>query len=340
MEKKYKNGLVLGKFLPPHRGHLYLIDTAIENCDKVHVIATHNDTQPIPGKLRVDTLIEIYKNNPNVTIHSVDDSGLPQHDSECDSLDEFYSYWVPLVYNNVKELDVVFTSEDYGSDFARYLKIEHVLVDKERIKYPVSGTKIRTNPFDNWEFIPYEIKPFFLKRVAIMGPESAGKSTMAKKLAARFKTDFVLEYGRLVYESNGNKVTIDDFIPISKGRQDLEDWIMKSELANKLIFCDTEDITTYLFSKMYCPDDSHKVEDWFINEMNRKNKYDLYLLLNPECRAVQDGTRNFLKERWEHYEVIKKELIKQGCNFVEIGGEEWDKRFDSCVEIIRSNFNI
>jgi len=336
MEKKYKNGLVLGKFLPPHRGHLYLIDTAIESCDMVHVVATHNDTQPIPGKLRVDTLIEIYKNNPNVSIHSVDDSGLPQHDSECDTLDEFYSHWVPLVYNNVKELDVVFTSEDYGSDFAKYLEIEHVLVDKERLKYPVSGTKIRTNPFDNWEFIPDEIKPFFIKRIAIMGPESTGKSTLSKKLSTYFKTVFVPEYGRYVYENNGNKISIDDFIPISEGRQSLEDWLITK--ANKVIFCDTEDITTYIFSKMFFEKEYKSKEFWFLDKM--KNKFDLYILMKPECKAVQDGTRSFLEERWEHYEEIKKELTKQGCNYIEVGGEEWDERFDTCVEIMRSNFNI
>lgn len=336
MEKKYKNGLVLGKFLPPHRGHLYLIDTAIENCDMVHVIATHNDTQPIPGKLRVDTLIEIYKNNPSVVIHSADDSGLPQHDSECDTLDEFYSHWVPLVYNKVKELDVVFTSEDYGSDFSKYLKIEHVLVDKERLKYPVSGTKIRTNPFDNWEFIPDEIKPFFIKRIAIMGPESTGKSTLSKKLSTYFKTVFVPEYGRYVYENNGNKISIDDFIPISEGRQSLEDWLIKK--ANKVIFCDTEDITTYIFSKMFFKNEYKSKEFWFLDRM--KNKFDLYILMKPECKAIQDGTRSFLEERWEHYEEIKKELTKQGCNYIEVGGEEWNERFDTCVEIIRSNFNI
>lgn len=328
------------KAYPPHSGHLYLIDTAIENSEHVHVICSHNDTQSIPGKLRVNTLVEIYKNNLNVTIYSVDDTGLPQHDSECDTLDEFYSYWVPLVYSNVKELDVVFTSEDYGDDFAKYLGIEHILVDKERSKFPISGTEVRTDPFKYWDFIPKEIRPFFTKRVAIMGPESVGKSTMTKKLATTFNTDFVLEYGRLVYESNGNKVGIDDFIPISKGRQEIEDWLLKGPVVNKLLFCDTEDITTHLFSKMYCPDEYHKVDEWFLEKLKTKPKYDLYILLKPDCRSIQDGTRIFLDERWEHYEEIKKELIKYECNYIEVDGREWEDRYNKCVELVRCNFNI
>ena len=338
MEKKYQNGLVLGKFLPPHLGHIYLIDTALENCETVHVICTHNPSQSISGDIRVNTLKEIYKNNKNIIIYSVDDSGLPQHDYECKTLDEFYSHWVPLVYDNVGKLDVVFTSEDYGDDFAKYLGVEHILVDKERVKYPVSGTKIRTNPFDNWKFIPEQIKPFFVKRIAIMGPESTGKSTLSKTLSNYFDTNFVVEYGRTIYENNGNKIYLDDFIPISKGRQSLEDWVIQG--SNKVLFCDTEDITTYLFLKMFFPNESHKIEDWFLNEMSIKKKYDIYLLLKPDCKAVQDGTRIFLEERWDHYEEIKKELVRQGCNFVEVGGTEWKERFDSCIEIVKSNFNI
>ena len=337
MDKKYKNSLVLGKFYPTHDGHLYLIDTAIENSEIVNVLVCHNKTQTIPGKLRVKSLQEIYKNNDNVIIHSIDDSEMPQYEHECKSLDEFYSHWVPLVYSNVSELDCVFTSENYGDDFARYLGIEHYLVDKERIKYPVSGTKIRTNPFDYWEFIPKEIRHFFVKRVVIMGPESVGKSTLTKNLSKHYNTNFVEEYGRTVFERNGNKIGIEDFIPISVGRQQIENTQIKH--SNKLIFCDTEDITTYLFSRMYFPDDYKSIENILLDRINKNGKYDLYILLNPDCEGIQDGTRQFLEERLEHFEVIKSELEKFNCNFVEINGD-WNQRFKKSIEIINSQFNI
>lgn len=337
MEKKYKNGLVLGKFLPPHRGHIYLIDTAIENSENVHVICSHNKEQQIPGDLRVNVIREIYKDNPNVTVYSVRDDGLPQYDHECETLDEFYSHWVPLVYNTVREIDVVFTSEKYGDDFSKYLGVKHHLVDIDRKKYPVSGTHIRTNPFQNWEFIPNEIRSFFVKRIALMGPESVGKSTLTKKLSKYFDTQFVEEYGRTVYERNGNKVNISDFIPISKGRQEIEN--EKIKLANKLLFCDTEDITTYLFSKMYYPENCSYVEGWFKNEISRKPKYDIYILLKPDCDFIQDGTRSFQNSRWEHYYSIRNELIRNECDYIEIGGD-WDNRFSQSVKIIKDKFNI
>ena len=327
---KYKNSLVLGKMFPVTKGHLYLIDTALSQSEMVHVIITHNPSQSIPGEVRFEALKLCYDKVTNIKIYCVSDENLPAYDYECETLDEFYSYWIPLVYSQVDALDAVFTSEKYGDDFARYLGVEHVLVDQERKSVPISGTMVRNNPFKNWEFIPQSMRPFFVKRIAIMGPESVGKSTLTKNVSNNLGTNFVPEYGRLVYEIN-NSVTIDDFIPISKGRQEIEDWMIK--YSKKYLICDTEDITTYLFSKMYCPDEYKKVEPYFLNILKTKPKYDLYILLKPDCEGVQDGTRNFLEERMDHYEVIKSELINRGCNFVEIDGD-WNERYKESLRLI------
>jgi len=328
--KKYKNVLVLGKFYGLHLGHLYLINTALSQSEMVHVIITHNSSQSIPGEVRFDALKSCYDKVPNIKIYCVSDEGLPAYDYDCETLDEFYSYWIPLVYSQIDSLDAVFTSENYGDDFARYLGVEHVLVDKERKIVPISGTMVRNDPFKNWNFIPDSMKPFFVKRIAIMGPESVGKSTLTKNVSNNLGTNFVTEYGRLIYEIN-NSITIDDFIPISKGRQEIEDWMIK--FSKKYLICDTEDITTYLFSKMYCPDEYQKVEPYFLNVLKTKPKYDLYILLKPDCEGVQDGTRKFLEERWNHYEVIKSYLINYGCNFVEIGGD-WNERYKKSLNLI------
>jgi HTH-type transcriptional repressor of NAD biosynthesis genes len=328
--KKFKNSLVLGKMYPFTKGHHYLIDSAVSQSEIVHVIITHNTSQTIPGEVRFNAIKETYKNNKNVKVYSVSDEGLPAYDHECETLDEFYSYWVPLVYSEIEDLDAVFTSENYGDDFAKYLGVAHVLVDKDRLNVPISGTMIRQDPFKYWDYIADAMKSFFVKRIAIMGPESVGKSTMTKNVSNNLGTNFVPEYGRLIYEIN-NSVTIDDFIPISKGRQEIEDWMIK--FSKKYVICDTEDITTYLFSKMYCPDEYQKVEPYFLNALKTKPKYDLYILLKPDCEGVQDGTRNFLEERWDHYEVIKSHLISYGCNFVEVGGD-WRERENEVIRLI------
>ncbi len=58
-----------------------------------------------------------------------------------------------------------------------HLGIETVLVDPKRTFMSISGAQIRENPFRYWEYIPTEVKPFFVRTVAILGGESSGKST-------------------------------------------------------------------------------------------------------------------------------------------------------------------
>lgn len=335
--KTYKNGLCLMKAYPPHYGHFYLIDTALSMCDKVQVMICYNKSQTIPGDVRYKSMLERYGTNNNVIIHLVPDDGLPQYDWECETLDEFYSYWVPFVYKYVDKLDVVFTSEDYGDDFAKYLGIKHHLVDKLRVNYPVSGTAVRSNPYINWNFINKEIKKYYMKRIALMGPESVGKSTLTEKLAKHYSTNFVEEWGRKVYEDKGGNLSLMDFIRISNERQELEDKLIVD--SNKIIFCDTEDITTYIFSKMYYPSECKLIEKFFNDKLKKSNKYDLYILLKPDCEAFQDGTRKFIDERLSHYDVIKSKLQDMSCNFVEIGGD-WNFRFNQSVKIIDKLFNI
>lgn len=159
MEKKFERGLVLGKFMPPHNGHLHLINSAVEQCEKVFVMICSLKNEPINGFLRYNWLRIIYDGQKNIEIIHVEDEN-PQKPEECDSVDTFYNdFWVPTVWDRVKKLDVIFTSEEYGDEFASYLGIKHVLVDIKRETYPVSGTKVRNNADKYFNFIPDEVKP-------------------------------------------------------------------------------------------------------------------------------------------------------------------------------------
>lgn len=321
-ERLFKSGLVLGKFFPFHLGHKYLIDSALEECDCVKVVVCHNKTQSISGSLRIGAIKETYRNNKRVIVYSLEDDGMPQSDSESPSIDEFYKIWIPPIKDLVGYIDSVFTSEDYGEGFGKYLGVYHVLVDKERIKFPVSGTVIRKDPMENWDFISDSIKNIFVRKVAVVGPESVGKTTLVQNISTHFQTNFLPEYGRLVSE-NKPELEIDDFYQISKGRQELEDWLIK--YSNKVLICDTEDIVTYTFSKMYCPKNHYKYENYFIDKINRSN-YDIYILLKPNCDPVQDGTRKFLDDRLSHYNEIKYNLDRFNKNYIEIGGS-WEDRY-------------
>ena len=56
-------------------------------------------------------------------------------------------------------------------------------------------------------------------KIAILGPESTGKSTLAEQLAKYFGTDFVPEYSREYLKDFAGQYQIDDVVKIAQGQQ-------------------------------------------------------------------------------------------------------------------------
>jgi HTH-type transcriptional repressor of NAD biosynthesis genes len=331
MEKKYKSAYVLMKAMPFHNGHKFLIDTAVTNSEKVTVVVGTLPTEPIPGEIRYKWVKEQYRTNPNVTVVHCSEV-LPQYPEEHP---DFWDIWVDVVKRYCPaDIDVIFTSESYGEPYAQYLGIKHHMVDIDRRIVPVSGTLVRQDPFAMWYYLPDHVKPYFVKRIAVMGAESCGKSTLTKELAKVYNTVYVEEYGRTVWEE-GEGVTEIDFIDIAAGHKLLEDTLVKQ--ANKLMFADTEILTTQLFFEMYHPNGSKNVKEYLNYVEDKAKPYDLYILLKPDCDAVQDGTRQFLDGRLEHYNKIKEVLIEKGREFVEVGGS-WANRHMEARTAIKNKF--
>lgn len=336
MEKKFKNGLVLGKFMPPHKGHLHLINTALEQCENVFVLICSLESEPIKGVLRYNWLKMIYADVKNIKIIHVTDE-LPQHPDECASKYDFYiKNWCPVVIKHAPILDVVFTSEEYGDEFAEYLCVEHVLVDIDRVLYHTSGTKVRSNPIQEWDYIPDIVKEYYTKRIAIMGPESTGKSILTRMLAEVFETLYVKEHGRTYIETVKPSLQLEkeDFynIALMHDEQLLNAHI---ECLRPWIFSDTEAITTKLFGEMYLGDDFKEER---IDEIIKYQWFDLYILLDIDVPWIDDGTRDFPHplDRRRHFNKIKNELDRLGRKYVVINGGDYNERFEKAREIINS----
>lgn len=173
--KPFGLGVVVGKFLPPHRGHRYLIETALSRCEKVRVIVCGKRDDPIPADLRTAWLREL----------------LPQPAAEVMEIDDSYDAQDSRVWaeNTIRWLgrapDAVFTSEDYGDHYAAHLGCVHVMVDRERTTIPCSGTAVRKDPLAMWEYLDPPVRAWFAKRVVVVGAESTGTTTLAADLAAR-----------------------------------------------------------------------------------------------------------------------------------------------------------
>jgi NadR type nicotinamide-nucleotide adenylyltransferase len=322
MEKRFKDGLVLGKFYPPHKGHFYLMDSAIEQCERVHILVCSLESEEIKGELRASWIWLHYFNNPNVNvIHIINEN--PQYPDECDSDDEFYDIWVKTVYDKIDRLDAVFTSEDYGEIFSKYLGVENVLVDKARITFPVSGTAVRNDAHSNWDLITDPVRDHFRHKVVIVGPESTGKSTLTKQLAEHYNGGLLEEYGREYTDDNiASEMTPDDYVHIARKHQDKLQQL-NSSTDKRIIFSDTEAIVTKTFAKMYSVYD-----EAMDKELDRIIKFQsgwfhLYILIYPNIPWDDDGTRDFpdFKDRLRHFLLIKGELIKNNTPYVVIGGQ-------------------
>jgi len=81
-----------------------------------------------------------------------------------------------------------------------------------------------------------------LKRVAITGPESTGKTNLAAWLANIYKTVWVPEYAREYLEKNGPDYALEDVVAIAKEQLAREN--AAAENARKILICDTDLLVT------------------------------------------------------------------------------------------------
>jgi len=284
----FKQGVIVGKFYPFHKGHGHLIEQARQQCENLAVIVCSLPSELIPGDARSRAVMNAF---PDVTVWHVNDV-LPQEPSEHP---DFWAIWTNVVKSRVPNADVLFTSEDYGDPFATHLGVTHICIDKARVTVPISGTKIRNSLSTYWDFVMPTMKPYFQRRIAIVGPESTGKSTLACMLSrSTLYSTWVPEYGReYVQNMSTSQLTAQDFLNIAYGHTHREAQV---DPTTRFVFSDTDAFTTLVFYDLYRERNGF-VHDPVIRaeleEMANENPYDLYFLTDIDLPWKQDGQRDF-----------------------------------------------
>ena len=302
-------GLVIGKFYPPHRGHKFLIDTALEQVDHLDVLICARPEQAIPGELRARWLQEMH---PAANVRAIDDPG-----EDDDS--GFWAQYTVRILGSAP--DVVFTSEDYGEAYAHLLGCHHVMVDRERTNVPVSARAIRAAPLRHWEYLEPCVRAYFAKRISVVGAESTGTTTLARELAAHYNTVWVPEYGREYCEKlQAAGVDLwtyqwrsEEFAEIARTQQEMENNLARA--ANRILICDTDVLATGIWHERYLRAGSAEVE-----AIAAAHRHDLYLLTECDLPFVQDGLRDGETIRQWMTRRFEEVLTERGLPWMKISG--------------------
>ncbi|QHI37162.1 hypothetical protein IMCC3317_25400 [Kordia antarctica] len=140
-------------------------------------------------------------------------------------------------------------------------------------------------------------------KIVVFGPESTGKTTLAKQLAAHYNAAFVPEYARIYAEAKqqkGEKLTSEDVVPIAKGQLRLE--CKASE--NRLLICDTDILSTITYARLYYPEFKSET----LKKYAEKNTAAFYFLTYIDTPWEADGIRDLPHKREEAFLEFQQTL--------------------------------
>lgn len=134
-----KVGFTIGKFAPFHKGHEYLIETALKESDELYVVIYDTDVTDISVEKRAKWITDRF--NDVKIIYAYDSPKQYGLDDESVKIQMEYL---------TKQIDGIpvncfFSSEPYGEKVAQYLNIENRTVDISRQQVPISAGLIRND---------------------------------------------------------------------------------------------------------------------------------------------------------------------------------------------------
>ena len=135
-----RKGFLIGKFMPPHKGHMYMIQEAQQQVDQLTIMLFWKTTEPISGPQRVKWLRKLF---PEITILECSDNHPIDYSDPA-----IWDLWIESIRKTYKEIPhLVFGSEEYIETLAHRLGAQHHYIDCDRIAFPISARWIRKQPW-------------------------------------------------------------------------------------------------------------------------------------------------------------------------------------------------
>ncbi len=324
-----ERGLVVGKFCPLHLGHERLIEFASTRCAQLLVIGW---SQPgFAGYSAERRERWLRARFPQATVAVLDDErlaalcmqqgapvrALPQ-DSDDEQVQRAFTAWLCMTLFG-GPVQAVFTGEDYGDGFAQALAAHFgTAVRHERLERTLDigqacGTQLRADPHVHRHSMSAEVYAAYVQRVAFIGGESSGKTTLAQVLAERLGTAWVPEFGRKLWEQQGGELQAPDLLRIAATQPQHEE--QAAQHAHRWLFCDTTPLVTLGYSGWMFGTAPEPLQG------AAARAYDLLFLCAPDIPFEQDGTRVGEEFRMRQHAWYLQQLQARGMEYVLLEGD-------------------
>jgi NadR type nicotinamide-nucleotide adenylyltransferase len=315
------HGLVVGRFLPPHAGHHALVEAARRRCRRLTVAAVACGGEGFPLAARLAALAETH---PGVRIVGAETAepfapGAPG--------EELVARLGALA---AEPVDALFTGSSTGGELAGRLGATHVVVPREPALAALASREVRRDPAACWPLLVPATRGELVRRVVVTGSESTGKTTLAARLAARYGTVWVPEFGReLTVVKQQRTVPPEPWQPADFSWIAAEQERRTNEAARRsgpLVFADTDAIATQVWEERYLERASHATE-----RIAAASRADLYLLALADVPWVADGLRDGdAALRGWMTDRIRDLVAPRGVPVVELAGG-WEERERTAV---------
>ncbi|MGL6071904.1 AAA family ATPase [Craterilacuibacter sp.] len=169
-------------------------------------------------------------------------------------------------------------------------------------------------------------------RVAVVGPESSGKTTLVQALGIRLqqagvKVACVDEFARTYYAHRPYLPTLSDIDAIALGQCALED---EAAADADIVLCDTNALTCRIWAEVAFGAASETVL-----RLCQDYHYGLILLAHPDIPWQADPLRSHPEERDYLFALYREALLPQGGGVAEVCGPHEQRLQQSWAALAR-----